>query len=83
VPELRITVPLTPPVALPGAVIISNSPLDEALLDPVRIDTMPPEAVEDVTPADNTKAPPTSLSPLPTVRYTEPPRPDTARPLPM
>jgi hypothetical protein len=83
VPELRMTVPLTPPEVLPGAVIINNAPLDEALLDPVKIDTMPPEAAEDVTPADKTKAPPTSLSPLPTVTYTDPPRPDTARPLPI
>jgi hypothetical protein len=82
-PVLSTINPLAPvDPALP--VRSNNKPLDEAVPDPVIIDTRPPDfEAKEVVPALITISPPGPLLPVPTVTYTAPPRPLDAAPEPM
>jgi len=54
----------------------SKEPLDVTVPEPLIIDTRPPDFKgKDVVPAMITISPPVPLLPVPTVTYTDPPRP--------
>eukprot|EP00952_Eustigmatos_sp_NYUAD-ZCMA_P012968 51812-Eustigmatos_ZCMA.PRE.1 len=80
VPELNTSRPLAPEVpAL--AVRMVTEPLLDALPAPVVTSIDPPVAVE-LSPDRTETRPPDPLLPLPTLRNSEPPRPEVATPLP-
>jgi len=83
---LNINIPLTP-LAPAFEVWINRFPLENVELDPLTIDTRPPDAKaateDELVPARNTTSAPIPLFPEPTVRYNAPPRPDAAAPEPI
>jgi len=75
-----MTAPLVP--AVPALLVLNR--IDPLLVDeptPVRIETRPPDDMDD-KPADRTISPPEPLLPVPTVKYNDPPRPLAAVPEP-
>jgi hypothetical protein len=77
--DIAIT-PLTPDTPA-FAVAKLSDPLDVATPYPDRSIASPP-VIEEDSPLDITNIPPVPLSPLPTIKYIDPPRPDEADPVP-
>jgi len=78
-PVLNTIIPLIPEV--PEFAVLNNNEPDDLRPTPDIIETFPP-VDDEARPALSTTCPPVPLVPEPTVKYKEPPRPDTAVPDP-